>query len=288
MNVNRWKTAAAVLAVAALLGACSDGGDPTPTSAPSGGSSTAAPTTGGDTAEWCEPGDRAESDYTLTFGEMGAASDEWSSYLDRKWRHYLPFTFTNTMDVRCVFAITVDLAVDGAGGKATDGFSVPLMPGQSFSGQMFDLDVALGLPDTESVDAPAALAPSVTKAKSARYFGDYYDLTFEVGEREGVGSAATVPVVATTTAVSEGMPERLSSARDDDFWLLGLDGQGNVITVSRNMQPALKVPGETTTWFAIAGGGSSGYARELMPMSTYDSVKSWTFVAQPVFTNLDK
>jgi len=287
VNVNRWKTAAAVLAVAALLGACSDGGDPAPTSAPSGGSSTATQTPGGDTAQWCEPGALAESDYTLTFGEMGAASDEWSSYLDRKWRHYLPFTFTNTMDVRCVFAITVDLAVDGESGKATDEFSVPLLPGQSFSGQMFDLDIALGLPDAESVDAPAALAPSVTKAKGTRYY-DYYDLTFEVGEREGVGSAATVPVIAKTTGVAAGMPERLSSARHDDFWLLGLDGQGNVITISRNMQPALKVPGETTTWFAVAGGGSSGYARELMPMSTYDSVDSWTFVAQPLFTNLDK
>ena len=289
MNVNRWKTAAAVVAVAALLGACSDKGEATPTAASTGaGTSTTAAPTGGESVEWCEPGPREESDYTLTFGEMGAATDEWSSYLDRTWRHYLPFTFTNTMEVRCVFAMTLDLAVDGASGKATDGFSVPLLPGQSFSGQMFDLDGVLGLPDAEVVDNTAALTPSVTKASSGRYFGDYYDLTFEVGERDGVGSAAVIPVVVTTKGVSAGMPERLITASEDNYWLLGLDAQGNVITVARNTQDALKVPGETTIWFALAGGGASGYARELMPMSTYDSVATWKLVAHPVFTDLDK
>src|SRR5699024_7816514 len=139
-----------------------------------------------------------------------------------------------------------------------------------------DLDDVLGLPDTETVDSAATLEPTVSKTSSSRFFGAYYDLTFELGERDGVGAATVVPVVVTTTAVAAGMPERLSSARIDDFWLLGLDAQGNVITIARNTQDALKVPGESTIWFALAGGGSSGYARELMPMSTYDSVASWT------------
>ncbi|PFG36390.1 hypothetical protein ATL41_1109 [Flavimobilis soli] len=284
--------------MAALLGACSGGGSSTPsatstgegdaTAAPSSVEATAAPSNDGEAGGWCAPGARAEGDYTLTFGEMGAATDEWSQHMGRTWRHYLPFTFTNTMDVRCVFGLTVDLAVDGESGRATDGFSVPLLPGQSFSGQMFDLDGVLGLPDAEVVNTSAVLAPSVTKATSGRYFGDYYDLTFEVGERDGVGSETVVPVVVTTTGVGAGMPDRLFSARDDRFALLGLDAQGNVITVAHNLQEALPVPGESTIWFALAGGGASGYERELMPMSTYDSVVSWTFVAYPYFTDLDK
>lgn len=291
MNVNRWTSALAALTVTALLGACSAEGDDERTTTPPGGdTSTAeeAPSTDAEATEWCEPGDRAESDYSLTFGEMGAAQDEWSASLDRTWRHYLPFTFTNTMDVRCVFAVTVELEVDGVDAATTDGFSVPLLPGQSFSGQMFDLDAPLDLPDSETVTTSASLTPSVAETSSGRYFGDYYDLTFEIGDREGAGETAMIPVVATTTAVADGMPERLSSAYDDNFWLLGLDAQGDVITVARNTQDALAVPGETTTWFALAGGGASGYSRELMPMSTYDDVVDWTFVAHPVFTDLDK
>lgn len=289
MNVNRWKCALAALSVAALLGACSGGGgdDPTVPTA-GGGTSTAAPTVDGVAADWCEPGDRTEADYTVTFGEIGAAQDEWSQSLDRTWRHFLPFTFTSTMDVRCTFVFEFDLAVDGESGRATDGFSVPLEPGQSFTGQMFDLDAPLGLEDTEAASTSATLTPTVSKASSIVSFGGYYDLTFEVGERDGVGSETTVPVAVTTTAVAEGMPERLFTARDDLFWLLGLDGAGNVITVARNTQRALEVPGESTIWFALAGGGASGYSRELMPMSTYDEVESWTFVAEPQLTDLDK
>jgi len=289
--MNRWKGALAVVAAAALLASCSGGDDPSPTAQPttpaSGATTTEAPSDATFPGS-CEPGDLSDADYTVEFGEMGAAQDEWAGGLDRTWRHFLPFTFTNTMDVGCTFVVTFDLAVDGEAGKATDGFSVPLKAGQSFHGQMFDLDGPLGLEDAESASTSATLTASVSEVGGTRYFGDYYDLSFEVGERDGVGSATTVPVTVTTTAVAAGMPERLFTAYQDLYWLLGLDGDGDVITVARNTQDALTVPGETTIWFALAGGGSSGFSRELMPMSTYDDVTSWTFVAKPQFTELDK
>ena len=290
--MNRWKLAASVVAVAGLLAACSGGGD---APAPTAGGGTA-PTTaatgssapGFDTAAWCTVGTAEASEIQITFGEAAAAQDEWAADLGRSWRHYIPVKFTNMTDKPCWYSVNVELSVDGGPKAATERVSAPLKPGQSFVAQAFDLDEHVKFSaDTQDATTTQKYEATVAQIKRAPAF-EYYDMTFEVGERTYSGAATLISADLDIKAITEGMPERLWSAYIDYVYLLGLDANGDIITKAGNSVDEPKVPGKTTVQFAIGGGESNGYNRNLMPLSSYDSVVDWQIQIQPPYTELDR
>lgn len=292
--MNRWKLAASAVAVAGLLAACSGGGGtPPPTSGGGGGAtatatgSTGTPAPGGDAA-WCTKGTPEANEFQVTFGEAAAAQDEWAADLGRSWRHFVPVTLTNKTDKPCWFSVDVELSVDGGPKLATERVAAPLKPGQSFIAQAFDLDEYVKFSaDAQDATATQKFETKVVEAKRSPAF-DYYDMTFKVGERTGSGAATLISADLDIKAITEGMPERLPSADIDYVYLLGLDANGDVITMAGNTVDEPKVPGTTTVQFAIGGGESNGYNRNLMPLSVYDSVVDWAVQIQPPFTDLDR
>lgn len=290
--MNRWKPAVLAVAVAGLLAACSGGGE-TPVPTAGGGTATTPDATGssapgGDTAAWCTAGTAEASEIQITFGEAAAAQDEWAADLGRSWRHFIPVKFTNMTDKPCWYTVDVELSVDGGPKAATERMSAPLKPGQSFIAQAFDLDDHVKFSaDTQDATTTQKYEATVGQIKRAPAF-EYYDMTFEVGERTGSGAATLMSADLDIKAITEGMPKRLWSADIDYVYLLGLDANGDIITKAGNSVDEPKVPGQTTVQFAIGGGESNGYNRNLMPLSVYDSVVDWQIQIQPAYTDLDR
>lgn len=247
----------------------------------------AAPTTNApevDASRWCAYGDADEGDVEVTFGKISAASDEWASSIDRTWRHYVPVTVTNRMEVPCIFDMWLDGAVEG-GRTANEDLTVPLLPGESYSFQAFDLEEMVEFTaDSKEAKPAAQVTPSVNLVTRDPYL-DYYDLTTEVGKVEGKGGDATLPVTLTLNGLKPGMPERTGLSKDDLF-VLGLDADGTVVTkASATIDPFTL--GETRTIdLQVGGGSSSGDVRNQMPVATYDDVVTWHVALQPSSTKL--
>lgn len=295
-----------VAGVCALaLTGCTGSNDPGPTIAPPttvpaptipapttpGDESTtpdAAPTTNApevDASRWCAYGDADEGDVEVTFGKISAASDEWASSIDRTWRHYIPVTVTNRMEVPCIFDMWLDGAVEG-GSTANEDLTVPLLPGESYSFQAFDLEEMVEFTaDSKEAKPAAQVKPSVNLVTREPYL-DYYDLTTEVGKVEGKGGDATLPVTLTLNGLKPGMPQRTGLSKDDLF-VLGLDADGTVVTkASATIDPFTL--GETRTIdLQVGGGSSSGDVRNQMPVATYDDVVTWHVALQPSSTELN-
>lgn len=291
--MNRWKLVVSAIAVAGLLAACSGGGEtPAPTTVGGGGTTatgtTGTPAPGGDATAWCTAGTAEASEIQITFGDAAAAQDEWAADLGRSWRHYVPVKLTNRTDKPCWYSVDVELSVDGGPKAATERVSAPLEPGQSFIAQAFDLDEHVKFSaDAQDATATQKFEAKVAQIKRGPAF-DYYDMTFKVGEPTGAGAATLIGADLEIKAINEGMPERLWSADIDYVYLLGLDANGDVITIAGNSVDEPKVPGTTTVQFAVGGGESNGYNRNLMPLSAYDSVVDWKIQIQPAYTDLDR
>ncbi|QIK82715.1 hypothetical protein [Sanguibacter sp. HDW7] len=237
---------------------------------------------------WCTAGTAEASEIQITFGDAAAAQDEWAADLGRSWRHYVPVKLTNATDKTCWYSVDVELSVDGGPKAATERVSAPLAPGQSFIAQAFDLDEHVKFSaDAKDATTTQKFETKVAQIKRGPAF-DYYDMTFKVGERTGSGAATLMSADLDIKAITEGMPERLWSADIDYVYLLGLDANGDIITKAGNSVDEPKVPGKTTVQFAIGGGESNGYNRNLMPLSTYDTVVDWAIQIQPAYTDLDR
>lgn len=281
--------------VAALAG-CGGGGDPDPTAAPpttlppattAPASPSAEPTTFEptiDASQWCAAGDAEEGDLEATFGKIAAASDEWADAMDRTWRHYIPVTLTNTMDVPCTFGVWLDAAAEG-GATGNEDLTVPLLPGQSYTFEAFDLEEFVTFSgDSKDATTKAKITPSINLVTRSAYL-DYYDLTSEVGKIAGEGAKAVLPVSITLNGVEGGMPDRKGVSKDM-VHVLGLDSDGEVITkASARIDPLEQ--GETRELELPVAGGSSGEVRNQVPLAVYDDVVSWTVAMQPAKTDLD-
>lgn len=309
MNVTKLRTVLAVGAGAAMLAACSGGGDPGPTIAPpttmpptsvvaptiapptspGDGGSGAAPTTNApeiDTSRWCAPGDADEGDLEVRFGKVSAASDEWAASIDRTWRHYIPVTMTNRMDVPCVFGVWLDGAVDG-GPTANEDLTVPLLPGESYTFQAFDLEEMVDFSgDSKDAKPAAEITPSVNLVTREPYL-DYYDLSTEVGELTGKGANAVLPVTLTLNGLKPGMPERTGLAQDE-LHVLGLDADGTIVTKASTSIDVLSLREERTVELPVGGGSSSGDVRNQVPVAAYEDVVSWSVALQPTRTALQE
>ncbi|MGP7959738.1 hypothetical protein ACTVCO_02870 [Sanguibacter sp. A247] len=283
-------------ACAAALAGCTGGGDPDPTAAPPTPppATTSAPTTPSaepttfeptiDASQWCAAGDADEGDLEASFGKISAANDEWADAMDRTWRHYIPVTLTNTMDVPCTFGVWLDAAVEGAA-TGNEDLTVPLLPGQSYTFQAFDLEEFVKFSgDTKDATTKAKVTPSINLVTRSAYL-DYYDLATEVGDVSGEGAKAVLPVSITLNGVQGGMPDRKGVSKDM-VHVLGLDSDGAVITkASARIDPLDQ--GETRQLELPVGGGTAGDVRNQVPVSVYDDVTSWTVVMQPAKTDLD-
>lgn len=287
-----WKLAVAAVSIAGLLAACSGGEEtPAPTTGPgasasSPGKGTSAPS-GGDAA-WCVGGDADASEVEVTFGEPGAAKDEWAADLGLTWRHYIPVTLTNKTDKACRYTVDVALAVDGAAATATEVVSAQLDPGQTFVAQAFDLDTVVKFSaDAQDATTSSTVEPSIASVKRAPVL-DYYDVSVAVGDRSGSGASTLISADLDFKAVRDGVPDRLPSAKIDYVYLQGLDADGKIVAITGNSIDEPTVPGKQTVQFAIGGGDSNGYNRNLMPLSVYDSVVDWQIRVQPAYTDLDR
>lgn len=290
---------------AVVLAGCTTGADPGPTIAPPTtvpAPTIAAPTTPGDASmtpdaapttnapevdasRWCARGDADEGDVEVTFGKISASSDEWASSIDRTWRHFIPVTVTNRMDVPCTFGVWLDGAVDG-GATGNEDLTVPLLPGESYSFQAFDLEEMVEFSaDSKDAKPSAKVTPSVNLVTRTPYL-DYYDLTTEVGKVEGKGADATLPVTVTLNGPRPGMPERTGLSQDE-LHVLGLDADGTVVTKASTTVDTFTLGETRTIELKVGGGSSSGDVRNQVAVATYADVVTWHVALQPKRTKLD-
>ncbi len=283
--MRHWKTILATGAVLAVLTGCSDGEakvEPTGGTSTGGGSTATSAEPGGNA--WCDEGE-ATDDVEVTFGDMAAASDEWAESIDREWRHYFPVTVTNSSDKPCVYSLQIDATVEG-GDTANEDFSVALEPGQTYHGQVFDLEELVEFSgDAQDATPTAPVTPAVYRVGRSPLLVDYYDAQLEIEGVEGKGGDAMLKGSVTMVGTKDGVPARLASAKEDNLIVHGLDAQGDIVLTGRTtIDP---VPdGETVEIeMPIGGGDSSEWVRKQEPLSAFDSVVTWEIgLFQPVFT----
>lgn len=287
----------ASLGTALALSACTEGtAEPTVPAATTKGavssaspspspSATASPERAIDTSRWCTAGTVEDGDFTLDFGEPTAATgDEWAESLGRTWRPYVPVTVTNELDVPCMFDLNLDVAIDGVSGR--EDIRVPLQPGQSYRFQAFDLSELIAIPDTEEAVAEHEVTTGQTGSQRNPLIEDYYELEAEVGEIEGVGTDAVLPVSVELGAVRAGMPRHTGSV--EYLTVVGLDSQGTVVTKAfHETEGKATFGGRIDVSIPIAGGDSSGATRNQVPLEAYDDVVAYKVYLQPNQTEIN-
>lgn len=196
----------------------------------------------------------------------------------------------NVSGTDCHYNLYVDLEVDGKAVEVDD-YPVRERPGLSLRAgetavvQLFDLDEFVTTNAAGKVTSK--VTPKVTKMSSAPLLVDYYDMEYEMGESYLEGADLQLSVIMSIDQVAEGMPERLFSAQDDGVLLQGLDAAGRVVIQTGNTWRAVPLPVvDEQVWFALGGGNSSGYGRNLFSLQTMDEVEQWRFHIQPVYTEL--
>ncbi len=286
MQLSR-KVLTAALALIVLTG-CS----PSEPSEPTHG---APPTSSGPAAEEVGPGGSCvdgfatSDDLSITFGEISAASDEWSESLDRTWRHYYPVTITNTSSAPCSFDIDLSAEVGGTEVLREDIY-VALEPGQTYRAQAFDLESGVDFTaDAADATPAAAITPSVGEIRQRRFMVDYYDAEVTVGETIGKGADAKLTAELTVNGRTAGLPDRISSAKDDSVQLNGLDAEGTIIAIATQVIDPIAEGQTGNVEFFVAGGDASGGLRKHTPLSVLDEVVSWEIGKfQPFFTDGEK
>lgn len=288
--MKHWKTALVSVSLVAALAGCSGSESPAPTvtggSSPTGATSAPEETDTSGVA-WCEDGEVTD-EVDVAFGEMAAASDEWSEAMGREWRHYFPVTITNASDKPCFFTVKLEASVEG-GTPATETISVPLKAGQSYKAQAFDLEEAVEFSaDAQDATPSAAVTPSYTSAIRSPLL-DYYTTELTVDGIAGKGGDAKLSSTITMVEQKEGVPERLASAQQDSLVIVGLDAAGDVIALGSDAIDPI-APGESLTIETLAGGGDSSRGlRQHVPLSNYEQVATWEIgMLQPVYTDITK
>lgn len=278
-----------------LLAGCT-GGDPVPAPVPT--TTDAAPSTSDapeettpapertiDTSRWCEAGTVTDGDLTLAFGTPTAATgDEWTERLGRTWRPYVPVTVTNDLDVPCVFDLNLRVSVDGS--PAREDLRVPLEPGQSYSFQAFDLSEVVEIADTETAVADHEIVTSEKGSQRRPLIEDYYEVESSVGDVEGEGADAVLPVTAEVGGVRAGMPKH--TGWSDYLMVVGLDAAGDVVAKAFHETENKIAPGQRIdVRIPVAGGYASGDVRTQTPLSAYDDVVDYKVYLQPNQTEID-
>lgn len=284
-------TLVGALLTAGLLTGCGSEstGDATGVDVAQATSDASTDTTGADdSAAWCARNKNAGEDVLeVSFGDIQTASDEWARSLGRETRHYVPVTLRNITDKDCSYNIKVGLEVDGELLDTKESFSRLLPAGETAIVQLFDLDELVEVGANGEVTS--TVTPEIASISTVELLPEYYDMTYVVGERQGEDSNTLIPVSASLTKVNEGMPERLFTAHTDVVFLQGLDAQGRVIVQTGNQvdEPTFPVVDEEV-WFALGGGDSSGYDRQLYSLDTVADVAQWRLFRQPYYTELAK
>lgn len=289
--MKHWQTSLASVALVVALSGCSGTETETPTTTSTGGASpsgvASTPVEPEAGTSWCEDG-QVTDEVDVTFGEMAAASDEWSEAMERQWRHYFPVTITNVSDTPCFFTVKLEAAVEG-GTPATETISVPLQAGQSYRAQAFDLEGAVEFSaDAQDATPSAAVTPSYTSAIRSPLL-DYYTTELTVDGITGEGGDAKLSSTITMVEQKEGVPERLASAQQDSLVIVGLDDAGDVIALGSDAIDPID-PGESLTIETLAGGGDSSRGlRQHVPLSNIDKVATWEIgMLQPMYTEITK
>lgn len=296
MLSRRWAMVGATVTAAAaslVLSACSGGGaQPTipatttaPPASPSSPSATPSPERTIDASRWCAAGTVKDGDLTLDFGKPTTATgDEWAESLGRTWRAYVPVTVTNELDVPCMFDLNLDVAIDGVSGR--EDVRVPLQPGQSYRFQAFDLTELVELADAKDGVAGHEVTTGQTGSQRNPLIDDYYELEAEVGEIEGEGKDAVLPVSVELGAVRAGMPRHTGSV--EYLTVVGLDAQGDVVTKAfHETEGKAEFGGRIDVRIPISGGDSSGTTRNQVPLSAYDDVVEYKVYLQPNQTEIN-
>lgn len=274
--MKRFGSAVLAGVVMATLVACSGGpatdGPATTGAAPTGATTDDRPLTGSDApTTWAEgerlPGEVSDpcprdqdvnADITTTFGELTAASDEWSAAMGVQWRHYYPMTITNVSAATCFFRVGAEALIDGEREQLEE-VNVVLRPGQSYSLQVFELAGDLLTADSPTATPVVPIEPSHVISYKRYFHMGIYDADFTFGAIEGSGATATLPLTITYRGLSEGWPKRASSSTDDNLWVNGLDAQGNVVaTVAATIDPLFTDEETRVIHLPVGGGTSSG------------------------------
>ena len=285
---------ATAVGAALALSACTGDAEPTIPAVTTTGARPSSPATTGatptpertiDTSRWCTAGTVEEGDLTLEFGAPAVATgDEWTESLGRTWRPYVPVTVTNELDVPCMFDLNLDVAIDGVTGR--EDVRVPLQPGQSYRFQAFDLSELVEIADTKDAVADLKVTTGQTGSQRNPLIDDYYELEAEVGEIEGAGKDAVLPVSVGLGAVRAGMPRHTGSV--EYLTVVGLDAQGTVVTKAfHETEGKAQFGGRIDVLIPVAGGDSSGVTRNQVPLSAYDDVVEYKVYLQPNQTEIN-
>ena len=270
--------AVAGVVLMALVG-CS-GSDATEVDPPTAGSSPSASSAPADDKPVAAGGDcsvrEADDDVEVSYGEMSAASDEWSADLGHQWRHYYPMTIKNVSDNTCLFTVATDVFVDGDS-KQQASVNITLKPGQTYSLQLFELESVVDFTaDAEGATPVKPTEIKYTMATKRISLPDYYDADIDFGEVTGSGAEKVLPMTITINGVSEGEPKRASTSKDDYLIVNALDGKGDVVgSVWLTIDPAI-AEGETRAIeLPLGGGSSSGVSYVKHPTSDFDKAVSF-------------
>ncbi|MGO1318571.1 MAG: hypothetical protein ACTMIR_16300 [Cellulomonadaceae bacterium] len=306
---RRVGTMAAATVVVGLLVGCSGGAgddvastaqqttgatqeDPAPTSDDVSPSAEATEGDGEEDRPWCQGLSANEgTELETTFGEMGAASDEWSAAQGRQWRHFFPATVRNVSDAPCLFQVM--LVADMEGGEYMyEQVNMALKPGQAYHFQAFDLDEVVEFTaDAPDAQPAVALSPRFDLALQ-RPLVPVYEADLDVEGVQGEGADAVLVADITVTSESWQWEARPLSAPQDKLYLNGLDADGDVIARAYAVIDPPKVGETTRVEIPVAGGSSSGAesgdgdsVRNQVPVSTYADVVSWEIGALQPDTN---
>lgn len=278
--MKRWRVVAATGIALAVLAGCSGETDPQPTGA--GTESPSQEEQAPETDSTCDYSEAGDAHVEIGFGEIAAASDEWSEFLGLEWRHYLPITVTNLTGGPCSFSMFVDAEVDGEVAGSTE-LWIPLLAGQTFEGQVLELDDIVPFSaDAEDATPSSPVTPVVASLRMRPMLPDYYDAQFDVQGVSGEGKDAVLTVDIEVTGTREGMPGRVPSATRDLLYVQGLDSAGTVVTSAYTRIDPIP-DGQSQTFELPVGGGWSGGGEyyNVTPAAAYDAVTSWQLFLQP-------
>ncbi len=295
--MEHWRKIVAGGLLLGVLGACSSDPDdgPVATSTTSSVPSAAAPTPSATPTvddRWCEEREVVD-ELEVTFGEISAASDEWSEAMGRTWRHYIPVTLTNVSDKPCVFHVKLDAAMEG-GPTGNEQFTVPLQPGQSYHAQAFDLEVFGEFAEDAETATPAApITPSVFIALAEPWL-PYYETVLEEARVEGEGAQTELVTSISMVGRNARMPDRDIKAYQGDtdtLYVVGLNAEGDVVAKVEHVEFEPIPDGDTQTFTASLAGGSAVSAenRNQAPASVVSDVVTWEIgMLQPTLTEISK
>lgn len=271
-------------ALVVLLGACSDESDPAPSGSASAPSASGSATGEAPAADLCPSEAYTEAADVARFAEAGpvaGAQDEGAAVHGTTWRHYVPLTVTNPLDVTC--AIKVLVGTEGSGGAYfSGGGAAVLQPGETAELQLFDLESGVTFDGDAQDAAPSETLTSAAGRVTLRpVYEDYYDADITFGEITGEGADAVLPVTVTKNGVRDGVPAATGANRMDEFYFEGLDGSGAVVARFEIPAVAALDVGQTATYevpATIAGSFENENGRAYQALDATEGITEYRVV----------